>query len=182
MYRGLPDKHLVWGDSMLNCLNRFTYIILMASNCYEHWPSRHCQVCCTIQFGLKNRAGGWVWCVDGLGRVRANDDIIARCREWEETITLLSGMLARTVQVRSPVTPGPVSCSGSRHGARVLREQLITASRPGPRLPGLVLTRVWPVRGKIDLDCETGRGGARKRDGAGRRGGALACKESAGPS
>ena len=73
-------------------------------------------------------------------------------------------------------------CSGSRHGARVLREQLITASRPGPRLPGLVLTRVWPVRGKIDLDCETGRGGARKRDGAGRRGGALACKESAGPS
>ena len=111
MYRGLPDKHLVWGDSMLNCLNRFTYIILMASNCYEHWPSRHCQVCCTIQFGLKNRAGGWVWCVDGLGRVRANDDIIARCREWEETITLLSGMLARTVQVRSPVTPGPVSCS-----------------------------------------------------------------------
>ena len=74
---GLPDKHLVWGDSMLNCLNRFTYIILMAS--YEHWPSRHS---CTLQFGLNKRAGV-MWCVDGLGRVRANDDIIARCRERE---------------------------------------------------------------------------------------------------
>lgn len=54
MYRGFPDKHLVRGDSMLNCLNRFTYIILMASNCYEHWPSRTTQgyVCRTLQFRL----------------------------------------------------------------------------------------------------------------------------------
>ena len=65
---------------------------------------------------------------------------------------------------------GPGSCESS------------SSRRAGPGPGSRVLFSLSGPDCKIDLDCETGRGGARKRDGSGRRGGALACKESAGPS
>ena len=74
------------------------------------------------------------WAGSGLMMTLLRD--VERARE--ETITLLSGMLARTGQAGAGLPE--LLCSGSRHGARVLREQLITAGRPGPRLPALVLT------------------------------------------
>lgn len=121
-------------------------------------------------------------CVDGLGRVRANDDIIAICRERrerEETITLLSGMSARTGQPGwpgSPVTARPVGprlaidsaldldCD-TGPGSQSRAEQLI----PGPGSRVLFSLRAGPARAgagiaRRGLDCDTGPGG---RDGSG---------------
>ena len=87
-------------------------------------------------------------CVDGLGRVGANDDIIERCRESvERTITLLSGMSARTggagpaLLCAAPglIPPGqavlcrdvPGSCSQPGPGRRQRRARAAGAGRAG---------------------------------------------------
>ena len=121
--------------------------------------------------------------VDGLGRVRANDDIIARCRESERgDHNIVVGDVSPDwvgPVLSSPVTVRPagprlaidsalnLDCD-TGPGSQSRAEQLITGPAPGSCSHS-------PGSGRAG-DCE--RHGAR----AARRGGALACKESAGPS
>ena len=81
---------------MLNCLNRFTYIILMASNCYEQsidHPVNYSSLR-TLQSSewVKVMCEWMAWVGSGLMMTLLRDVE----REREETITLLSGMSART--------------------------------------------------------------------------------------
>ncbi len=162
---------------MLNCLNRFTYIILMASNCYEQsidHPENNSTFLRTLQSSewVKVMCEWMAWVGSGLMMTLLRD--VERERERGETITLLSGMSARTGSgqswaARSPsVLTRPVSqstllwISTATRGPGRSRE-LSSSSRA--RLPALVLTRPGRAGPGIASESRGPGGAARGRPG-----------------